>query len=82
MKIDFMVFSERGKKLGLPAAFYLIKNIDLSQSYRWSKVSACVYFYCTHDFNMKFAAIILKLSGYFLGIRIKKMIEPNFALGL
>ena len=34
------------------------KNIDRSHSYRWSKVSACVYlnFYCTRDFQTRFPA--------------------------
>ena len=85
MEIDFIVFSDR-REWDLPAAFYLIKNIDPSQSYRWSKVSANVVFYCMCDFqsrlpknvhfsNIKiyllhFWAIILKLSGYVLGMKI------------
>ena len=40
-EIDFMVFYKRRER-DLSVAFYLIKNIDLSQGYRWSKVSACV----------------------------------------
>ena len=37
MKIDFLVFSERGEpELPVPAGFYRLKNIDLSQSQRLS----------------------------------------------
>jgi hypothetical protein len=39
IKIVFMMFSERVEWEVL-AAFYLIKNIDSSQSYGWLKVSA------------------------------------------
>ena len=33
-------------------------------------------------FSFNFWAIIPKLSGYIIGIKIKKIIEPNFVLGL
>ena len=33
-------------------------------------------------FSYDYLAIIPKLSGYALGIKIKKMIEPNFVVGL
>ena len=43
------------EKWGLADASYLIKkNIDPSQSYRWSKFGAHVQFYCMRDFQSWF----------------------------
>ena len=64
IEIGLIVFSEKGE-WDLSAAFYLIKNIDPSQSNRWSKVSGfikssiseatfriCICYTCTQVFTV------------------------------
>ena len=53
-KIDFMVFSERGE-LDLPAVLPHQKILIVAKVIA-SQRSAPVYFYCTHDFQARFAS--------------------------